>query len=400
MDYTLGQNEMEMPRLFKLSTTGKLLQWDIRVDWALGEFMSFHQPAIVTVHGQEDGKMQEAMDIIKSGKNAGRKNETSAVQQAIFEAKAKWQKQLDKGYVEDRERALRGESDVVVKPMLAQSFEKHSAKIKYPCYGQAKLDGTRCLAIIDFDAKSVNLFSRSGKPITSMTHIQDELTIGLIEGGFQVSGQVILDGELYNHDLKDNFEKLISLIRKETPQGDYKDIQFHIYDVIDTKLSQESRNFFLQKMWDFIGADGLGTTYLKKIVGLLIPNEARAETALNEFLDLGYEGLMLRNKEGLYANKRSYDLQKFKKFDDAEFKIVGVEEGRGKLRGHAAAMVCETSDGTKFKAKLDGCTGYLKDLLEDDSLWEGKSLTVKYQGLTGKNQVPRFPVGKAIRDYE
>ena len=109
---------------------------------------------------------------------------------------------------------------------------------------------------------------------------------------------------------------------------------------------------------------------------------------------------MVRNVHSLYVNKRSYDLQKVKDFSDEDFVIVGVEEGRGKLAGHVGAFICKTDDGKQFLAKMSGETSRLKEYFENHSLWEGKKLTVQFQGLTGAEKVPRFPVGKAIRDYE
>ncbi len=119
-----------------------------------------------------------------------------------------------------------------------------------------------------------------------------------------------------------------------------------------------------------------------------------------QFTAQGFEGAMLRNVNSLYVNKRSYDLQKVKEFDDSEFGIAGVKEGRGKLAGHAI-FICELGPkgGETFDVKLKGDTEYLKKLWEDKSLWEGKMLTVQFQGLTAYG-VPRFPVGIAIRDYE
>lgn len=93
-------------------------------------------------------------------------------------------------------------------------------------------------------------------------------------------------------------------------------------------------------------------------------------------------------------------MQKVKEFDDAEFEITGIEEGRGKLAGHVGAFVCKTDEGKTFLAKMSGDTGKLADYFTNHSLWAGKRLTVKYQGMTGKEKVPRFPVGIAIRDYE
>jgi len=101
----------------------------------------------------------------------------------------------------------------------------------------------------------------------------------------------------------------------------------------------------------------------------------------------------------LYVPKRSMDLQKLKEFHEDEFQIVGIEEGKGKLQGHVGAFNCVTKDGVDFKAKLEGDTEYLKQCFENEALWKGKKMTVVYQGF-GINKRPRFPVAKAIRDYE
>ena len=77
-----------------------------------------------------------------------------------------------------------------------------------------------------------------------------------------------------------------------------------------------------------------------------------------------------------------------------------MQEGRGKLSGCVGAFTCVTEDKTRFDAKMMGDTEYLRKCFEDHSLWQGKRLTVKFQGLTNKNGVPRFPVGVRIREEE
>jgi ATP-dependent DNA ligase len=127
--------------------------------------------------------------------------------------------------------------------------------------------------------------------------------------------------------------------------------------------------------------------------------------AYEDFMEQGYEGAMIRNAEGDYEHRRSYNLQKLKKFQDAEFEVIGISEGRGSLAGHAAAFVCRIDDShgkRTFEAKLKGknVTAFLKKCFEDHSLWEGKWLKVQFQGWTRKNRVPRFPVGLHFRDAE
>jgi DNA ligase-1 len=106
---------------------------------------------------------------------------------------------------------------------------------------------------------------------------------------------------------------------------------------------------------------------------------------------------MVRNSDSLYENKRSYGLQKVKEFDDTEFVIVGTEEGRGRMAGKAI-FVCKTDKGATFNVKMEGSLENLRKYLNNPRV-VGKRLTVRYQGYTN-GDVPRFPVGVIVRDYE
>jgi len=372
--------------LYKKTSTGAIQQWTIGV---IDQRGSNTAACIVTEYGQVDGKIQTTSDLISAGKNIGKKNETSARWQAELEAKSQWEKKKKKGYVESIKDAEGGKLDALitggVEPMLAQSFSKHGAKIKIPCYTQPKLDGIRCIAIIKDGI--CTLWSRTRKPITSCPHIVQEL-----EAAFETK-DIILDGELYNHEMKKDFEKIVSMVRQEVPAKGHEIIQYHIYDVVNDGV-------FAERMEEIDTIFGNFDFYaLKKVPTEPVNVENDIMIYFEQFVKQGYEGAMLRNEHSKYVNKRSYDLQKVKEFDDAEFPIVRVEEGRGKLAGHAI-FVCRTEGGKEFLAKMRGDTSNLKRFFEDHSLWKGKQLTVQYQGITGKEQVPRFPVGVAIRDYE
>lgn len=370
--------------LFKKTSTGAIQYWSISSDMHGAGF-----GRIETCYGQVGTESpQVTEEIIEIGKNIGKKNETTPYEQAYAEAKSRWEKKKKSGYVENLTSAENDELDDLIEggivPMLAQSFSKHGHKMKYPCYTQPKLDGIRCIAILK-DGKCT-LWSRTRKPITGVPHIQRE-----IEGKFTID--VILDGELYNHKYKSNFEKIVSIVRQEEPVEGHEVVEYHIYDtVMDTSFDYRQDSL---KFW-FMNGDGTSL----KLVETRYIGEDEVMDYFQEFVQDGYEGAMLRNSDSKYVNKRSYDLQKVKEFDDAEFKITGIDEGRGKLAGHVGAFVCLTSDGKKFLAKMSGDTERLREYFQNHKLWEGKQLTVKFQGLTGANGVPRFPVGVAIRDYE
>lgn len=366
------------PTLYKKTSTGAIQFWKVKV------FGYSDHAVIETVYGQFGGAEQQTEDVIRSGKNIGKANETTPVQQASYEANSKWESKLKKGYVEKLEDAEAGKTDKIIEggvlPMLAHKYSEHSHKIKFPALVQPKLDGIRCIAILK-DGKCT-LWSRTRKPITSVPHIVEAL-----EG----KQDMILDGELFSEKYRQNFEHIVHLVRQEVPTTGYEEVEYHIYDAIQAGTNEQ------RQQW--LTFEGLNKLPLVLVATSDAYSSDEVNMLLEHYLLLGYEGCMIRNKAGLYVNKRSHDLLKYKSDSDSEFEIVGIEEGRGKLSGHVGAFVCKTSDGQEFKAKMAGDTSRLKDYFENHSLWKDKKLTVKYQSLTGYG-IPRFPVGKVIRDYE
>jgi DNA ligase-1 len=382
---------MKLPILYKKTSTGAIQSWRTFV---IDQRGSATAAVIVTDFGQVEGKIQTTQDLIQEGKNIGKKNETTPRQQAELEAKASWEKKKKSGYVESIGDAMDNKTDDLIEggvlPMLAKKFSEQANKIKYPCFTQPKLDGIRCVAIVKDGA--CTLWSRTRKQIKSCPHIVQEL-----EAAFETR-DIILDGELYNHDFKSNFEHIVHLVRQDkTPDPQHTDVQYHVYDVIEDKLCGPT---FADRTENL---DIIFAAYEFYSIKQVDTEEVESEDQVMEFFEkfraMGYEGSMLRNYDSKYVNKRSNDLQKVKEFDDGEFKVTGIKEGRGKLAGHAI-FICVDNKGDEFEAKLKGDTSRLKEYFDDHSLWKGKQLTVQYQGLTGKNKVPRFPVGVAIRDYE
>src|SRR5271156_1091146 len=158
------------PILYKKTSTGAIQFWSIAVSGN----------EIVTTYGQLDtDSPQVTTDVIKEGKNAGQSNETSAAQQAEREAKAKWTKQLKKGYVKTQAEAEDGTTDAIIEggilPMLAHKYSvngvltKDAKKIKFPALGQPKMDGIRCIATKKNGV--CTLWARTRKPIKSVPHI-------------------------------------------------------------------------------------------------------------------------------------------------------------------------------------------------------------------------------------
>jgi len=382
---------IEHPTLYKLASSGAIQQWTVKVDGN----------TILKEWGQVDGATQTTSDTIKAGKNVGKANETTPEQQAEAEAAAMWEKKLKKDYVKTIEEAKAGGSSELIEggilPMLAHRYDKYPIKIKFPAFAQPKLDGHRCIAILE--GGKCTLWSRTRKPIYSMDHIARAIEAMSARHGWKDG---TLDGELYNHDYHDNFEALSHFIRQSKTIEGCEIVQYHVYDAPIDDDSFKVRESFLDTM--FIGEPK--DSPLVQVETAVVGSEKALMFAFDNFLEAGYEGAIVRNFEGAYLNKRSYDLQKIKVFEDDEFPCVGVKEGRGKLAGHAV-FVCRIPDdykdpraqpGAEFDAKMKGKQAKLKQYWENPDTAIGRNITVQFQGFTKKEKVPRFGVALRFRE--
>ena len=371
-------NAKSFPSLYSLNSNGSIQKWDIVVKGN----------KIIKHYGQVGGKVQDVEDIVHEGKNIGRANETTPHEQAIAEATAQWEKKLKSGYTKTLKESKEGKTDsefVVggIEPMLAHKWRDHSAKIQFPASMQPKLDGIRCIAL--FRNGKCTLWSRTRKPINSMPHIVAE-----IERQFAGREDCTLDGELYNHAYKNKFEEIVSLVRPDAPKAGHGVVQYHIYDMTAQMWTFKQRSTFL--------AERIKPNMNLVLVDTVVVDQDEVTAVFTKYRKNGYEGAMIRNTQSLYENKRSYGLQKIKEFDDAEFEIVGVESGRGRM-SECAIFCCVTKTGDNFNCKMEGSLDILKGYLKNSKSVIGKMLTVRYQGLTNGN-VPRFPIGVVVRDYE
>ena len=304
--------------------------------------------------------------------------------------------------------AVKTTRDVIgVLPMLAKVYEYRADKVTFPVAVQPKLDGHRCIAVIELNktvlplgSASISLWSRTRKRIRSMPHIEAEIggifavlvAQGIYGTAAELPDTIILDGELYHHDYRDRFEQLTSLIRPDEPRPGHEVVEYHVYDIVSQQPFLE-RFRTLEHTFDT-------TKHIRLVETHIADNVDQLMSHYDYFRKAGYEGAMARQLHLPYEHKRSDQLLKLKDFVDLEFKIVGVEEGRGKLKGHVGAFVCEVpvSDGvTTCAVKLAGDTSVLAQAWQQPDKWIGKMLTVKYQGRTATGSL-RFPTGLRLRE--
>jgi len=394
------------PRLQGEASTGKSKLWSIRV------FERQGTGVIEVSHGYLGGKIQVTEKVISTGKNIGKKNETSALQQAISEAKAAWTKKIESGYAEtmlansvevdvfensDDEPSEcvalpvkevqrgKGVHDEAPFPMLAHDFHKRGKASVFPCFTQRKLDGTRCIAIPD-----KGLFSRLRKAFPHMEHIKEE-----IDFLKEIDPMIILDGELYSTSL--TFQEIVGIVKRETlKKGDAEkqlQIKYHVYDVIIPDTTYEERYQVLQDIFEMFEFK-----HLVLVQTDLCESEEQMKEQHAQYVAEGYEGIMLRTKHGLYKNSRSVDLLKYKEFFDDEYEVVDFVEGTG-LEDGCVIWVCTTPEGKTFHCRPRGTREDRQQLFENGNKYVGKKLTVRFQELTDE-KIPRFPVGITFRDYE
>ena len=278
------------------------------------------------------------------------------------------------------------------KPMLAYPVSDKPIDYSKPVFIQPKLDGVRC--VIQYGngvSPGAIAYSRTGKEWKNIDHILAEL-----KPFFAKHPNVILDGELYNHDLKNDFEKIISLVRKTKPTDEDRlesaeMVQFHCYDIIDETKTFEERNRFIEQ-----NVSRSHCVYHVNTVPVYDDEHARALHKVN--LDNGYEGSIVRTND-TYQCKRSHNLRKFKDFSDAEATITGWVEGKGKRKGTIGKFTAIDSDGNEFGMPVMDKFEYLQENFEEMKTWVGQLATFKYFERTKANSY-RHPLFKAIRNYE
>jgi len=216
---------------------------------------------------------------------------------------------------------------------------------------------------------------------------------------FKQNPNTVLDGELYNHELKNDFEKIISLVRKQKPTADdrldaQKLVQFHVYDYID-----DSYDNYQVRMANLVCSD-VYDEYIKHVPTLLADSYSYARTLHEEFLEDGYEGSIIR-LNGKYKHGRSYDLMKFKDFSDTEATIIGYETGKGKRTGTLGKFIMQDDEGNEFGCPPGKGFTYkdLSNMLDNVHDYIGQRATFTYFQRTNAGSY-RHPLFKALRNYE
>lgn len=382
-----------MTTLYKIDNLGNTREWNIDV-----EHKGDH--SVITVSsGIKGGKMTSQITEVKEGKNIGKANQTNHFTQALADMDSEINSKLKEGYVGDIEdfKGVGIKESGAPQVMLAKTYDPNkkqsgSKDLKgYDLIGkrvaiQRKFDGTRRLAHYRYGL--VKMYTRSGDISTTLPHIEKQIAEMCKFHGID---EIWFDGEAYSHEI--SFNKVNGITRKgaKTPEDRANTllIKYFIYDTISPECYTE-RYKVIQKMkhdhlvpveTEFIIAE---TELLKEKFG--------------EYVDQGYEGLMIRRLGEGYEHKRSKHLLKYKAFEDAEFVCINVEPTKESGTPKAGKMWVHFpgEPDKKFKATVVGTDEECVDILQNQDDFIGKNVTVNYFGVS-EYGIPRFPRVKGLR---
>lgn len=353
---------------------------------------------VYTIYGTVGGKeIRSAVTVISSGKNIGKANETTPLEQAMSKIASMYTKKIKAGYVHVNSR---GSTPVIAHdrtfmyPMALHSWIKYRERITYPSLVQPKLDGVRCVARWNCSTMSVELFTRRGKLIEGFTEIRNELH-DILED----NNGVHVDGELYKHGML--LQEISGIVRNSS---DKHKSQLHLmvfdcFDVRDKEWICEDRHQWLSTVC-------VNMDHVDLVNTQMVENEEESDILMHTWGSQGYEGIVYKNPNAVYEwgearEKRSSQYIKRKKVEDAEFRITGFTKGVGKF---ADMIVFElvTPNGHRFNCVPMGNSDYRRQLLiqaeKDFSVFRNKLAKVKYDALSASGIPVRAQIIQVGRD--
>ncbi len=375
---------MQFPTLYKRTSTGAIQQWTIRV---VGN-------TYITESGQVGGAIKVSKPTVCEGKNEGKANATTATEQAAVEAQAKYDKQLKSKYKTDINEV---DTITFISPTLASPLKKRTKPLVFPAAIQVKYNGVCCIIDKEFGSRT-----RTGEIFYNIRHINREL-----KSFFDANPDVVLHGELYNYDLRENLNQLVELVAVTRKDKDItiplmleseKIVQYYVYDGYVKGKESEPYHKRIKMLHDLIAAHGL--TYVIPAPTVIVENEEEVAGFYNAAVEDKQEGAILRMLDMPYVHKRTIDILKYKQSDSEEFLGIGFEEGKGNWAGCAKKLRCVLPDGKTFNSNISGTMEFLKTVWENQSKYLNKRYTVDFQCYS-EYGVPQLPYTNLLaRDYE
>jgi ATP-dependent DNA ligase len=356
------------PSLYSRDTLGNIRIWH----------MEQQDNKYRVVSGLKDGEKVTSEWTIANTKNEGKKNATSAVEQATKEIEAKYKKQKKTGYFEDISKI---DTVQYIEPILAKSYKDYVDEVIFEngeWGAQTKFNGICCIATKN------GCFSRKGEKFLSVGHIEESLG-----PFFEKNPESFLHGELFNDNYREKLNEIVKLCRKTVniTSGDIKNsknlIQFYIYDgCIKEAMLDQSKPYFERKKW--IDENIVNCfKHCVKVDTIIIKHKTHLDELFSERIARGDEGLILRKMDMRYSHKRDKNLLKYKPVDSDEMLILNIKEGSGNWSGKAKTIEVKTKNGNIFEATFKGDMQAAEKFLKEKTKWIGKEVTITFFGYTG-----------------
>jgi DNA ligase-1 len=376
---------MNYPMLYTRDSLGNVRMWQ----------MEQSNDKYRTISGLLDGEKVTSDWTVCFAKNQGKKNATTASEQAAKEIEAKYKKQKKTGYFENLD-----EIDTIqyIEPILAKSYKDYADEVVFEKeeWGvQTKFNGICCIATKN------GCFSRKGEKFLSIGHIEESL-----KPFFEKHPTSFLHGELFNDNYREKLNEIVKLCRKTVniTQDDKKKseelIQFYIYDgcIMEAGLDQ-SKPYHERKKW--IDSNVVNNyNYCVEVETTIVANKEHLDDFFKKKVERGDEGVILRKMNMKYVHKRDKNLLKYKPMQDAEFKILDIKEGQGNWSGKAKIIKVEMDNGKVFDAVFKGSMEEAEECLKSKNDWIGKTVTIYFFGYTGLNcpQYAQFDYNNSIKE--
>jgi len=374
-----------LPKLFGVARTGKVKEWEAAV---MGN--DDGTATIIIRSGYVGQKITERPKVVRKGKNIGKSNETTPFEQAVSQIESAWNKKRDQNY-----ELIQMDPDNYVPRLMLPQLAKgpRKGKIKFPCWMNPKLNGVCNLAEPPNVPPAFNLddvvlhHSRGGHLFETLAHLDPWIR--------ELNPPAPVHGELYKHGW--SLQKIGSYTKKL--KEDQHLLEYWLYDIAWVGPKYDERLAWLRENIAKLGDD----SPIKFTPAVLVNSYAEAKVYHDQCVQDGYEGGMLKNKNGIYLFQyNSNDLEKVKEFEDEEFEIVGGKEGTGTDEG-CVVYRCITTEGKEFDARPRGSVEDRKQMLINLPNDIGKPLTIRFAEWS-EDGIPLQPVGipeaEAVRDYE
>lgn len=365
------------PTLYAKSNTGKVLEW----------FVEQENEKFRVCSGQKTGKKVYSEFTTCEGKNIGKANETLPKDQCEKEIAAIYKKQKEQKNYWESEKDI--DKTNYFEVQLAHKWEQYGCDADWSSgiYVSPKLDGLRVVLTKD------GAFSRNGKKFISFPHIFNKL-----KPFFDKNPDLVFDGECYTNRLSNDFNKIISLAKQQKPTAEdlkesEKYLQYWIFDFPSCPGGYHERYTELK---GFINKNFKKDDHIILVEHELIFSEEELKQKFGEYIEAGYEGIMVNSYSGKYEQKRSKNILKYKEFIDEEFEILNITEGTGNRAGMFGRATLKMKDGKTFDSNARGNQEFYIDLLKNKKNYIGQMATVRYQNLT-PDGIPRFPVLVCLR---